>query len=76
MSTIERDNKILDSLGGTTKVAKLLGLEGHGPQRVNNWRYRGIPAHIKVKHPAIFMPELLQATASTAQAAAEPVAQS
>lgn len=35
-------SELIDSLGGTTAVAKLCGLKN--PQAVSNWRRNGIPA--------------------------------
>lgn len=50
------DSEIIDSLGGATAVAKLLGFDlKKGPQRVHNWRERGIPSAIKVNHADIFL---------------------
>lgn len=46
------DNQLLEELGGTGKVAARLGFSA---QRVCNWRQRGIPAHIKLKFPDIFL---------------------
>lgn len=53
---IEDDCQLIDRLGGSAKVAVLLGFNRYGgTQRVDNWKRRGIPSHIKVKHPDIFM---------------------
>ena len=53
---IESDCKLIDRLGGSAKVAVLLGFSRYGgTQRVDNWKRRGIPSHIKVKHPELFM---------------------
>lgn len=50
------DAQLINDLGGPAKVAELLGYKKHGgPQRVSNWRTRGIPAKVKVDHPDIFM---------------------
>lgn len=58
---MHKDSKLIDELGGTAKVANLLGLDkaGGGIQRVHNWRSRGIPAQVKVDRPDLFMPELI-----------------
>lgn len=50
------DWKLILSMGGPVKVAQLLGYakEG-GAQRVQNWKYRGIPPAVKVEHPKLFM---------------------
>jgi hypothetical protein len=36
-----QDGEFIEGLGGTTAVARRLGVE---PNRVNNWKRRGIPA--------------------------------
>ena len=70
-----RDKKIIESLGGPAKVAEILGLPKYGGvQRVQNWTVRGIPFEMKVRHPALFMPELAQAPANTAQPATNSIA--
>ncbi|MCA0214549.1 MAG: hypothetical protein LCH79_15395 [Proteobacteria bacterium] len=44
------------ALGGPTKVADLLGLsKDGGVQRVQNWKFRGIPSAVKVEWPDLFM---------------------
>lgn len=54
---MKTDCEIIKGLGGPTKVAELLGYEKHGgPQRVQNWMARGIPAKVKVERPDLFMP--------------------
>ncbi len=53
---LKQDKKLIKSLGGPAKVAKLLGYEKHGGvQRVQNWLARGIPSKVKVEHPEIFL---------------------
>lgn len=53
------DADIINALGGPTKVARLLRLKPTGgTQRVQNWMTRGIPSHVKVAYPQLFMPEL------------------
>ena len=52
------DSKVLTKLGGSTKVARLLG-KGFTPQRINNWFERGIPPRVKVNYPELFMPHLI-----------------
>jgi hypothetical protein len=51
------DAALIDTLGGPTKVAELLGYskEQGGVQRVSNWRTRGIPPKVKLEHPEIFL---------------------
>lgn len=48
------DKELIQSLGGPTKVAELLGLKKHGVQRVHNWTARGIPAQVRLDHPDLF----------------------
>lgn len=75
MSTHLNDAELISGLGGPSKVAELIGLSKKGgAQRVQNWLSRGIPARIKVKHPALFMPELAQAPATIEPKAIESVA--
>ena len=53
------DKEIIEKLGGSTKVAKLLNfLMPSGAQRVHNWKTRGIPAYVKLKHPELFQRQL------------------
>ncbi len=69
------DKELISQLGGPTKIVELLGWPKYGGvQRVQNWTVRGIPSHIKVQFPAIFMPELAPAQAQPAQPAIETVA--
>jgi hypothetical protein len=51
------DSAIIDQLGGSTKLSDALkyGRNG-GPQRVNNWRTRGIPAAVKLDRQDLFRP--------------------
>ena len=59
MITLDADRALIESLGGPAKVAELLGYEKEGgPQRVNNWVTRGIPAGVKLNHPDIFLKHL------------------
>ncbi len=44
------DAELIRSLGGPSAVARLLGFSKSGPQRVQNWLTRGIPARIKLEH--------------------------
>lgn len=46
------DIEILQSIGGTVEIAKKLGVS---PQRVTNWKKRGVPPAIKIKHKDIFL---------------------
>lgn len=54
------DSKLIDSLGGTAKVAELLGYDkAGGPQRVHHWRTRGIPSAVKLQRPDLFLKDLI-----------------
>lgn len=55
------DWRLIASLGGPAKVARLLGYDAHGgTQRVQNWRYRGIPAEVKLEFPHLFLSDLVK----------------
>ncbi|EJE49593.1 hypothetical protein PMI14_05836 [Acidovorax sp. CF316] len=50
------DAELIALHGGPTKLAKLLGFPDEGAaQRVQNWKKRGIPPAVKVKHPSLFL---------------------
>lgn len=56
MDSIEHDWSLIIDLGGPTKVAELLDFpKAGGPQRVGNWKSRGIPPSIKVLRPDLFL---------------------
>ena len=46
------DKQIILNLGGTSAVAKLLGIS---QQRVNNWMTRGIPSKVKLENQDLFV---------------------
>lgn len=46
----ETDAEFIDKKG-VTNLARKLGMT---PQRVQNWKYRGIPARVLLDHPKIF----------------------
>lgn len=48
------DKERIESLGGSAKLAHMLG---YTVQRVQNWKDRGIPAKVKLDHPEIFQSE-------------------
>lgn len=51
-----KDAKLIESLGGSAKVASLMNLEKpNGTIRVNNWKKRGIPARVKLEFPNLFL---------------------
>ncbi|MFN7043184.1 MAG: hypothetical protein ACK4OH_18750 [Acidovorax temperans] len=67
MNALQKDIQIITALGGPSKVAELLHLpKKGGQQRVQNWLARGIPAHVKVERPDLFMPEVVQASTAPA----------
>jgi hypothetical protein len=75
MDQIIQDQKLIEALGGPSKVAQLLGFPKlGGQQRVQNWLIRGIPSAVKVQRPDLFMPERAAAQTGQAQAATENVA--
>lgn len=49
------DSQLINALGGPSKVAKLLGFDKGGAQRVHNWLTRGIPPKVKLEYPHIFL---------------------
>ena len=51
--SVSKDKEIILKLGGSTKVAELLGFKNK--QRVQNWMVRGIPASIKLGYPHLFL---------------------
>jgi len=48
--------RVIDELGGPTRVAELLGIISvpGAVQRVSNWKRRGIPPAILLHHPDVF----------------------
>ena len=49
------DAQLIKSLGGPTKLARMLGYEGApGARRVHNWIKRGIPPRVKLENMEIF----------------------
>jgi len=52
------DSDLIESLGGSAAVARKLGFDpgAGGSQRVQNWKYRGIPELIRLKRPDVFDP--------------------
>jgi hypothetical protein len=74
MNTAKPDRELIDSLGGPVKLASMLQLGRYGPQRVSNWKARGIPSAVKLKYPHLFLPDWAKAPTSNAQPATESVA--
>jgi len=68
------DSKVIDALGGPTKVAERLGYDktSGGVQRVQNWRGRGIPSDVKIKFPELFMTDLIDRLKSSDDAQNNP----
>jgi hypothetical protein len=56
-TAVSDDWQLIESLGGPTQVAKLLGydLRRGGVQRVHNWKERGIPPSVKIAYPRLFL---------------------
>lgn len=52
------DALLITSLGGPAELARLLGIDPRagGTQRVQNWKYRGIPEIWKLRRPDVFGP--------------------
>lgn len=49
------DAEIIEQLGGSTALAKKLGLKTpDGARRVHNWKTRGIPAEVRLNFPRVF----------------------
>jgi hypothetical protein len=53
--SLHPDSQIIDNLGGPTALARRLGYGSGGPQRVANWRRRGIPPRVKLDHAGVFL---------------------
>jgi hypothetical protein len=50
------DTEIIKYYGGSTKLARLLGFTTQNDiVKISQWKYRGIPARWKLKHPEIFL---------------------
>lgn len=49
------DAQLIDQLGGPAVLARALGFDmPKGTQRVQNWKYRGIPELMRLRYPSIF----------------------
>ncbi|KLJ02846.1 hypothetical protein WQ56_00765 [Luteimonas sp. FCS-9] len=49
------DASVIEALGGPAELARKLGFElPRGVQRVQNWKYRGIPEIERLRRPDIF----------------------
>lgn len=52
------DARVIDDLGGSAELARRLGYDEGGTQRVQNWKSRGIPPRVRLERPDIFgMPQ-------------------
>ncbi|KRG71786.1 hypothetical protein ABB27_02560 [Stenotrophomonas terrae] len=52
---MHKDAELIDALGGPADVARSLGFEmPKGTQRVQNWKYRGIPPYTRVTRTDVF----------------------
>ena len=59
--TPHQDWQLIERLGGASEVARLLGYpDKGGAQRVHNWKFRGIPADVKLKRPDLFLSDLIE----------------
>jgi hypothetical protein len=57
--TPDPDWALILALGGAAAVARELNLpENSGAQTVQNWKYRGIPARVKLARPDLFLHNL------------------
>ncbi|WP_338615522.1 hypothetical protein [Pigmentiphaga sp. CHJ604] len=65
---MDADQHLIDKLGGPTRVAELLDMAGEPGvvQRISNWKRRGIPAKVLLKHG-----EVLRQAEAAADATAE-----
>lgn len=54
---MQESKKIIESFGGPSKLARILGFKKFGSQRVQNWIKRGIPAKILVDYHDLFKSE-------------------
>jgi hypothetical protein len=58
---ISPDWALIQKLGGPAAVARELKMkETTGVQTVQNWKYRGIPARVKLSRPDLFLPKLIR----------------
>ena len=54
---MHEDAKLIDSLGGPAELARTLGYRMPGSvQRVQNWKYRGIPEVIRLRRTDVLGP--------------------
>lgn len=73
MNETHPDAELIARLGGPAKLARALGYntkDGKSTQRVNNWRFRGIPEILRYKRPDVFGLIEVPAAADQTEAAA------
>lgn len=52
------DSELIDRLGGPAEIARQLGIDPRGgTQRIQNWKYRGIPEIWRLRRPDVFGPD-------------------
>lgn len=57
MNRARKDAALIDKLGGPANLARRLGFDpAKGVQRVQNWKYRGIPEVIRLRRTDVFGP--------------------
>jgi len=57
MNELHADADLIEQLGGPAALARALGYEGKGAvQRVQNWKYRGIPELVWRRREDLFGP--------------------
>lgn len=54
MTKYHPDADLIDRLGGPSALARALNFGDGGVQRVQNWKYRGIPEIERLRNPEIF----------------------
>lgn len=64
---IQNDKATIELYGGSTRLAKKLKMT---PQRVNQWKKRGIPASVKLAFPDLFLKRGTTAAAKAKKAGA------
>lgn len=52
MLSAHETKALIDKVGGPAELAKLLGIDGEKwwPQRINNWKSRGMPPAVVLEH--------------------------
>lgn len=69
------DAALIDSLGGPAALARLLAFDKPGSvQRIQNWKYRGIPELERLRRPDVFGPPPQDGPVARRRAAVEGAA--